>query len=108
MAMIDMKMSAEEAKEQTAPSESSESESQYPYGLRVSLDDDALEKLGLTSLPAVGSKISFNAVAEVCGTSSYAQDGGEAETSLSLQITGMEVTSSAQTTTDAANALYGA
>lgn len=105
MTMIDMKMSPEEAKEQTEPS--ALTAPKYPYGLSICLDDESLKKLGLTALPVVGSKVSFNAVAEVCSTSQYQDQSGEAETSLSLQITGMEIISGAQPSADAARALYG-
>jgi hypothetical protein len=102
--MIDMKMTAEEAKEQSTSCDVERNP--YPYGLRINLDDDALKKLGITTLPAVGSKLNFSAVAEVCSTSAYQDNGGEAETSISLQITGMEVTSAGKSSDDAATLLY--
>lgn len=104
MAQVDMKMSAEEAKEQYEPSAVDAPE--YPYGLRISLDDDALEKLGITQLPAVGSKMQLSATVEVCSTSAYSTQEGEAETSVSLQITAMEL-GAAQQSSNAATMLYG-
>ena len=104
MAQVDMKMSREEAQEQYAPVTSDAPE--YPYGLRISLDDDALEKLGLTQLPAVGTKMQLSATVEVCSTSAYSTQEGEAETSVSLQITAMEL-GTAQQSSSAASLLYG-
>lgn len=107
MAMVDMTMSAEEAKEQTAPDTSDAPK--YPWGLRISLDDDSIEKLGLTTLPAVGSKMTMTCAVEVCSTGAYQDQSGESETSMSLQITAMELAPAqdAQTQTSAATALYG-
>lgn len=104
MAQVDMTMSAEEAKEQTEPSVSDAP--QYPWGLRLSLDDDALEKLGITTMPAVGTKMQLSATVEVCSTSAYSTQEGESEASVSLQITAMEL-SSGKTSSDAASLLYG-
>ena len=104
MAMVNMKMSAEEAKEQTEPTAADAP--QYPWGLKLNLDDDALEKLGLTTMPAVGTKMQLAATVEVCSTSSYSDQKGEAESSVSLQITAMEL-GAAQQSSDAASMLYG-
>lgn len=104
MAQVDMTMSAEEAKEYTQPSETDAPK--YPWGLKITLDDDALEKLGITSLPAVGSKMTISATCEVCSTSAYSDQAGEPETSMSLQITAMEL-GAAQSSQDQATLLYG-
>lgn len=103
MAMVDMTMSAEEAKEYAQPEAGDAPK--YPWGLKITLDDDSLAKLGITTLPAVGTKMQFTAVCEVCSSSSYQDQGGEAETSLGLQITGMEL-SSPQSEGNAATMLY--
>lgn len=104
MTMVNMAMSAEEAKEQGEVT----LDSKYSYGLRIHLDDDALAKLGLTTMPAVGSKLTITCAVEVCSMSSYQDQGGEAESSLDLQITDMEVGEGkdAQTDTQAASMLY--
>lgn len=105
MAMVDMTMDAEEAKEQAQTDIGSDGP-KYPWGLKITLDDGSLAKLGITSLPAVGTKFTFTAVSEVCGSSSYQDQSGEAETSLSLQITGMELVNGSQSNDDAATMLY--
>lgn len=88
--MINMKMSKEEAKEYTAVPDPGNAP-EYPYGLRLSLDDDALEKLGITELPKVGTVMVLQARVEVCGTSAYSTQDKESEASVSLQITDMEL-----------------
>ena len=105
MSMIDMKMSAEERKEQMQQTDDGMSE--YPYGLRICLDDDAIKKLGLTVLPSVGAKVTFTALSVVCSTSAYSSDGKDPETSVSLQITALELIDASMSNESAANALYG-
>lgn len=41
----------------------------YPCGLRISLDEDALKKLGITELPELGTKCAFYVCGEVVSTS---------------------------------------
>lgn len=92
MALVNMQMSAEEAREEydIAPADDGDLP-KYPYGLTLSLDDDALAKLGITSLPSVGTKMTLTARVEVCSTSQYQDRKGESEASLSLQITDMQL-----------------
>ena len=65
-------------------------EPDYPYGLSISLDNDVMAKLGITSLPEVGAKFSFAAKSFVRSTSSF-DDNGEKSMNLELQITEMEI-----------------
>lgn len=90
MNMVSMKMSREEAKEccETVACDAPE----YPYGLCIDLNDDALDKLGLKALPAVGTVVMIQAQAIVTATSSNSTQGGEQEMRASLQITDMAVT----------------
>lgn len=104
MAMVNMKMSREEAKEYSEPTAMDAPE--YPYGLCLDLDDDALEKLGITSLPAVGTQMTITARVYVKSTSAYNTQGGESESRMSVQITDMEI-GAAGTQGNAATALYG-
>lgn len=101
MALVNMRSSAEEAAEIASPEAP-----EYPYGLRISLNDDDMEKLGLTQLPAVGTKMTVTAQVEVCSASAYSDKDGEPEMSVSLQITDMELSGAAQGA-DAATMLYG-
>jgi hypothetical protein len=106
MALVDMKMSAEEAREEygSAPLDDGDLP-EYPYGLTICLDDESLAKLGITQLPTVGSTMTINARVEVCSTSQYSNRKRENETSMSLQITAMEI-SGDSAPSDAASLLY--
>ncbi len=84
MELVNLKLSPAEAKEITTPDPSDGPK--YPYGLRISLDDDTLKKLGLTELPAIDTKLVLTARAEVCSTSDYDSQSGS-HRSLDLQIT---------------------
>lgn len=106
MALVSMKMSREEAQEVSQPEMKDAPE--YPYGLCIDLDDDALEKLGITTLPKVGSEMLINAKVVVKSVSSYDTQGGESEAKASLQITDMEVASTqTERNNGAATLLYG-
>lgn len=61
----------------------------YPYGLRLCLDSDTLEKLGLDSLPPVGKRQMLTALVEVCSTSQREEADGDKHKSLDLQIVKM-------------------
>lgn len=93
--MVNMKMSKKEAKEYTQPVAGDAPE--YPYGLSISLDEDSMAKLGITSLPKVGTQMEIRALVTVCGTSQYSTQGGEDESNLSLQITDMELADAQKT-----------
>lgn len=101
MALISMKMSKEEAKEESQPS--SKDMPQYSYGLCLNLDDDAIEKLGLDDSLNVGDEVMITAKAVVTSKSGYQTMVGDAENSLGLQITDMEISGS---TSKAAKTLY--
>jgi hypothetical protein len=87
MPLTNMKLTPTVAKETLAPSAGDAPE--YPYGLKVELENDALEKLGITSLPDVGTPMVLTARVEVCGVSAYESTDQEKRQSLSLQITDM-------------------
>lgn len=105
MAMTNMKMSAEERKEYLGEAITQDAP-EYPYGLCIRLDDDALEKLGLTEMPVVGTVVMVMAKAVVKSTSAYARNGEQDHRDCELQITDMEL-GPAPASTDAASALYG-
>ena len=104
MPMVNMKHSREEAEKYVEPEVGDEP--QYPYGLCINLHADELAKLGITSLPAVGTEMTLMARVFVKSTSAYQSQGGESNTSMDLQITDMEL-GSANTSSSAAEALYG-
>lgn len=91
MAMKDLKITKKEAK---AKSESmvigSADQERYPYGLRLDLNNDTLEKLGMTKLPSVGTVLMFEAKAKVVGSRQSATEGSE-NRSIELQITHIDL-----------------
>lgn len=101
--MVNMKMSAEEAKEQCGPC-SPDDQPRYPYGLAINLDDDALTKLGIGDSLEVGDEVTITAKATVTSKSGYQTMVGDAESSMGLQITDMDVAASGSTKTT--KALY--
>lgn len=86
--MKSMKMSAAEA-ESYGPSTVMTDPPEYPYGLQVTLYDEAIKKLGLSEMPAVGEKMTLLARVEVCRTEQNDSVGGGRHRCLSLQITDM-------------------
>ena len=70
------------------------SESPYPYGLSLNLENDALDKLEIKTLPEVGAVMFLQAKVAVTSVSEYkSQDNKEPRRSVSLQITDMELAS---------------
>lgn len=69
----------------------------YPWGLEVTLDTAALEKLGLADkLPAVGSSLKLRALVDVTSVSeNESQDGGRT-CSVRLQITDLWLSGAVQ------------
>src|SRR5262245_43380857 len=63
----------------------------YPYGLRIELDKDALEKLGIDELPPTGVLVLLAAQASVVRVSSTEELEGEGYASVCLQITDLKL-----------------
>jgi hypothetical protein len=62
----------------------------YPYGLRICLDEECLAKLGVEKLPELGAEMMITAKVRVTRKSeSEDMAEGEVERSLDLQITDM-------------------
>jgi hypothetical protein len=101
--MINMKTKGSESPELVCDKSDKE---HYPYGLCLSLGKEELAKLGITTLPAVGTEMTITAKSFVKSTSAY-DEGGEKSMNVSLQITDMEI-GAAQNKTEAATLLYGA
>ncbi len=64
---------------------------EYPYGLRIDLNNESLEKLGIADLPKVGEKMTVLAKVEVRSSSQSSYKEGEDRKNVSLQITDMSV-----------------
>lgn len=88
--MIDMKLKPEaktmlgEAVEMDAP--------EYPYGLRLCLDNESLTKLGITELPAIDAEFKVTALACVVSVSQHESQGSDKpHRSVDLQIEMLEL-----------------
>lgn len=107
--MVSLKLTAEEAKDSTlcCPSDPGDAPA-YPYGTELRLDDGTLAKLGMTALPAVGTKFTVTAIAEVVSSHSNENQEGR-EQSMCLQITDMELATAGAGKSDAERAarIYG-
>lgn len=98
--LINMELSAKEAKAEVSPEADAP---KYPWGLCLTLDNDALKKLNIATLPEIGSKLRLVAEVEVTGVRAYSSQQTESDTSMDLQITDMSLSGE----TNAASVLYG-
>lgn len=84
--LTDMAKSEEEASKDSSPLMMSENK--YPYGLRISLSQDDLEKLGVDLADfEIGDVFPLDILAKVVGKNANETEGGEANCCVSLQIT---------------------
>lgn len=91
MSMKDLKITKKESKAKSESMVVGQSyEERYPYGLRLDLDKDTLEKLGVKKLPAVGVSLMFEAKAKVIASRQSATEGSE-NRSIELQITHIDL-----------------
>jgi len=102
MELVNMKMDNEEKKDLMGCREIEVPE--YPYGLRISLEDSALDKLGIKDIPEIGKKMSIMIEVEVSSTNSQTQQKGQSHRSVELQITDMAIENDKK---DKAETLYG-
>lgn len=115
MQLISMRLTEDEAREEsgaTVSSPSAEDLPKYPYGLCLDLCDEALQKLGIAEMPPIGSVMQVMATVEVSRVSQYENQEGK-DASLSLQITDMALSAPAtpqqpaRASSDIAKSLYG-
>jgi hypothetical protein len=83
MKLVSMKLDPTEQKKE---SDIAYEKPLFPWGLCIELNDDALQKLGLTDLPDVDDTMTLTARVTVTSVSARANADGEAK-SMSLQIT---------------------
>ena len=102
MPMTDMARSPKEL--DTSKDEVMMDEDKYPYGLKIHLHDEELDKLGISELPNVGEKIKLEAVVVVESVSERQELGDENDRDVRLQITEMGLIAESK---DAAHELYG-
>jgi len=90
MELVNMKMEDNEEYAETALM-GPEDVPTYPYCLKITLQDEQLQKLGLEEMPEVGSEVKILAIAKVTDLSeTEVQDEGT-EKRMGLQITDMAV-----------------
>lgn len=105
MDLVSMKLTKAEAK---AEASIEYKPPEYPYGLKIDLDNDALEKLGIAQLPEIGTPMTVTARCEVCSVSAYESQGQDKkQRNLQLQITDLGLSPATSTQEETANALYG-
>lgn len=107
MDLIDMKSTVKaEGSTLMAPVEREE----YPYGLRLTLDNDALAKLGMTELPAIDREFKLMALCCVVAVSQSERADGEPYRSVELQVEQMALVpaeeESGESSDDAASRMY--
>src|SRR5512135_1090856 len=92
--LVDLKYSAAEQKEEASESMGAMpgGESEYPWGMCITLEKRELDRLGIQGTPGIGDEWHMMIIAEV--TSVNMQSGGDAEDSIrvGLQITMAQVT----------------
>lgn len=100
--MKDMKVTRDERKEypMDMPKED------YPYGLRLHLDDESLKKLALENLPELGTEMKLTAVVVVKGKS-MSEHENHKHKNLELQITEMDLKSKDTREKNPEKNLYG-
>ena len=105
--LVNMKLSKADADAKMEPSSLMTDRPLFPYGLSLSLDDDGLDKLGLTMDDfTVGKSMTLIAQVDVTGCSMNERQGEDASTNISLQITDLCLEDGAGKATAAAATLY--
>ena len=96
--MVDVSSSSEERKEMiSSPSKGPK----YPYGLRLNLDKETCEKLGLSNAPSIDDKIKFVAEAVVISVRAEDEEGDEKSYNIELQIIDMDLEKKEKSVDDA-------
>lgn len=111
MKLTNMKLDKSDREEQSKPSDVAMDMPVYPWGLQVRLDEAALDKLGIDSLPKVDGELMLMAKVKVVSVSSNehaAADGSKKHKhkSVELQICEMAL-GDVPAEKEASDALYG-
>jgi hypothetical protein len=88
--MISLKQSAKKMKAGESPIAMDIEHDEYPYGTRIDLNKDTLEKLKIKTLPAVGDEIMIECKAKVIAVRESASQH-DTSRSVELQITDMDL-----------------
>lgn len=100
-----MKMTKAELQETSSPAKMADDAPLYPYGLSIRLDNDSLDKLGMTTMPEVGKSIMLTARVDVVSVSEHDSKSGNTR-NLELQITDLALGTAKDLGDDAADKLY--
>lgn len=87
MKLVDMSITPEEAQEEASPSPSDGDKPAYPYGLRLRLEADTLDKLGIEGEAEVGAPCTIQAEGEVISYSMNKGQDGQEYCCVEIQIT---------------------
>lgn len=90
--MISLKLTKKESKALEKEMSIGPSKDEYPWGTRIELEKDTLEKLGIKELPKIGTKMMIEAKVVVVATRQSTRRDGDSRT-LELQITDMDMES---------------
>lgn len=94
--LVSMKKPSKEKdkdKDKDTPFSTFPTEEKYSYGLQLRLEDEELAKLGIESLPDVGTKVEVAAKGSVRSVSSNQyEDGDKKRRSVEIQITDLNIT----------------
>jgi len=106
--MIDLKRSPEDLKKEMAEEKSVMStRPKYPYGLKIYLDHDTMEKLNLSGDLQVGESFPITAQVEVTSFEKSSRvEEPKVKLSASLQITAIEMPGEEKSNTDKAAILF--
>lgn len=89
MKMADLKMTKAQKKEM-APAVGADSQ-EYPYGLCLRLDSGSLDKLGMSKLPKVGTKVMVHAMGVITSVSQHENKNNDSRNvEIQLQEMGVE------------------
>ncbi len=89
MALVNMKRSKQEIKEQSKPVGVGVNE--YPYGLQLNLDDDEIDKLPGTETLQVDDYVVIKAIGKVTRVASNDISGGDKRRDLGIQIEKLDI-----------------
>ncbi|MCK0554658.1 hypothetical protein KFO32_16580 [Pantoea ananatis] len=104
MKVVNMKTGTESVEGENGQTETRD---EYPWGLRITLNSDALKKLGI-DLPKVGDMMALGGLAKVVGVSVRESENSDSHSQVDLQITDMGIEKSDATPPKtAADTLYG-
>jgi hypothetical protein len=84
----DLEMDDESQLDNAVEAEGQRHVPQYPYGLRISLTEAEMAKLGMKSMPKVGDTLHFSAFADVTHAG-VTEDAGGVRCRIEMQITHM-------------------